>query len=130
MGLFAKLTYNSKSNTKLTSFFFENWFCPIHPTSSYNLRKCHQFFFSFFFENDIFTLSPSSSSSNYKIAIVINTTTTMNNQFEALNAPKIDLPFFFFHSCELNTTYLSLSLHNELKKPKILILKFLWFIES
>ncbi|KAG5389209.1 hypothetical protein IGI04_030750 [Brassica rapa subsp. trilocularis] len=52
----------------------------------------------FFFENDIFTLSPSSSSSNYKIAIVINTTTTMNNQFEALNAPKIDLPFFFFHS--------------------------------
>ena len=51
----------------------------------------------------------------------------MNNQFEALNAPKIDLPFFFFHSCELNTTYLSLSLNNELKKPKILILKFLWF---
>ncbi|KAG5403743.1 hypothetical protein IGI04_009863 [Brassica rapa subsp. trilocularis] len=88
------------------------------------------FFFIFFFENDIFTLSPSSSSSNYKIAIVINTTTTMNNQFEALNAPKIDLPFFFFHSCDLNTTYLSLSLHNELKKLKILILKFLWFIES
>ena len=84
----------------------------------------------FFSENDIFTLSPSSSSSNYKIVIVINTTTTMNNQFEALNAPKIDLPFFFFHSCELNTTYLSLSLHNELKKPKILILNFLWFIES
>ena len=84
----------------------------------------------FLFEKDIFTLSPSSSSSNYKIVIVINTTTTMNNQFEALNAPKIDLPFFFFHSCELNTTYLSLSLHNELKKPKILILNFLWFIES
>ena len=108
-------------------FFFGFIFCPIHPTSSYNSRKCHQFFFS---ENDIFTLSPSSSSSNYKIAIVINTTTTMNNQFEALNAPKIDLPFFFFHSCELNTTYLSLSLHNKLKKPKILILNFLWFIES
>ncbi|KAG5407083.1 hypothetical protein IGI04_013202 [Brassica rapa subsp. trilocularis] len=54
----------------------------------------------------------------------------MNNQFEALNAPKIDLPFFFFHSCDLNTTYLSLSLHNELKKLKILILKFSWFIES
>ncbi|WZY93212.1 hypothetical protein YC2023_065541 [Brassica napus] len=53
----------------------------------------------------------------------------MNNQFEALNAPKIDLPFFFFHSCDLNTTYLSLSLHNELKKLKILILKFSWFIE-
>ncbi|KAG5376411.1 hypothetical protein IGI04_041007 [Brassica rapa subsp. trilocularis] len=40
----------------------------------------------FSFENDIFTLSPSSSSSNYKVAIVINTLTTMNNQFEALNA--------------------------------------------
>ncbi|KAG5382991.1 hypothetical protein IGI04_034461 [Brassica rapa subsp. trilocularis] len=82
----------------------------------------------FSFENDIFTLSLSSSSSNYKIVIVINTLTTMNNQFETLNAPKIDLPFFFFHSYELNTTYLSLSLHIQLKKPKILILHFLWFI--
>ena len=50
-----------------------------------------KFFLFFFSENDIFTLSPSLSSSNYKIAIVINTPTTMNNQFEALNAPKIDL---------------------------------------
>ncbi|KAG5410950.1 hypothetical protein IGI04_007269, partial [Brassica rapa subsp. trilocularis] len=71
----------------------------------------------FFFKNDIFTLSPSSSSSNYKIVIVINTLTTMNNQFEALNAPKNDLPFFFLHSYELNTTYLSLSLHIKLKTP-------------
>ncbi|KAG5388603.1 hypothetical protein IGI04_030144 [Brassica rapa subsp. trilocularis] len=72
----------------------------------------------FFFENDIFTLSPSSSSSNYKIAIVINTLTTMNNQFEALNAPKIDLLFFFLHSYELNTTSLSLSLHIKAKKTQ------------
>ncbi|KAG5375159.1 hypothetical protein IGI04_039755 [Brassica rapa subsp. trilocularis] len=80
--------------------------------------------FFFFFENDIFTLSPSSSSSNYNIVIVINTITTMNNQFEALNAPKIDLPFFFLHSYELNTTSLSLSLHIKLKNPKILIQHF------
>ncbi|KAG5396835.1 hypothetical protein IGI04_018649, partial [Brassica rapa subsp. trilocularis] len=78
----------------------------------------------------MFTLSPSSSSSNYKIVIVINTLTTRNNQFEALNAPKIDLPFFFLHSYELNTTSLSSSLHIKLKKTKSLILYFLWFIES
>ncbi|KAG5383506.1 hypothetical protein IGI04_034976 [Brassica rapa subsp. trilocularis] len=54
----------------------------------------------------------------------------MNNQFEALNAPKIDLPFFFLHSYELNTTSLSLSLPIKLKKSKILILHFVWFIES
>ena len=70
----------------------------------------------FFFKNDIFTLPPSSSASNYKIAIVFNTPTTMNNQFKALNAPKIDLPFFFFFSYELNITYLSLSLPIQLKK--------------
>ena len=84
----------------------------------------------FLFENDIFTLSPSSSLNNYKIVIVINTPTPINNQFEALNAPKIDLPFFFLHSYELNTTSFSLFLHIKLKKPKILILYFLWFIES
>ncbi|WZZ34777.1 hypothetical protein YC2023_018178 [Brassica napus] len=55
---------------------------------------------------------------NYEIVIVINTPTTMNNQFEALNAPKIDLPFFFLHSYELNTTSLSLSLHIQLKNPR------------
>ncbi|CAG7909781.1 unnamed protein product, partial [Brassica rapa] len=26
---------------------FGNEFCPIHPTSSYNSRKCHQIFFFF-----------------------------------------------------------------------------------
>ncbi|KAG5383526.1 hypothetical protein IGI04_034996 [Brassica rapa subsp. trilocularis] len=88
------------------------------------------FIFLFSFENNIFTLSPLSSSNNYKIVIIINTLTTMNNQFEVLNAPKIDLPFFFLHSYELNTTSLSLSLHIKLKKSKILILHFLWFIES
>ena len=125
---FSKIDLQLKVKHKINLLLFGNQFFPIHPTSSYNSRKCHQFFF--LFENDIFTLSPSSSSSNYKIAIVINTTTTMNNQFEALNAPKIDLPFFFLHSYELNTTSLSLSLHIKLKKPKILILHFLWFIES
>ena len=41
-----------------------------------------------FFENKIFTLSSSSSSSIYNIVIAINTPTTLNNQFKALNAPK------------------------------------------
>ncbi|WZZ66791.1 hypothetical protein YC2023_078161 [Brassica napus] len=34
-------------------------------------------------------------SSIYKIVIAINTPTTMNNQFEDLNAPQIDLHSFF-----------------------------------
>ena len=42
-------------------------------------------FYFYFFENGIFTLSTLSSSSIYKIVIAINTPTTMNNQFEALN---------------------------------------------
>ena len=53
----------------------------------------------------------------------------MNNQFEALNAPQIDLHSFFSNSYELKTISLSLSLHIHPKKPKILILNFLWFIE-
>ncbi|KAG5378042.1 hypothetical protein IGI04_025884 [Brassica rapa subsp. trilocularis] len=83
----------------------------------------------FFFKNGLFTLSTSSSSSIYKIVIAINTPTTMNNQFEALNVPQIDLHFFFLNSYELKTTFLSLYLHIHPKNPKILILKFLWFIE-
>ena len=42
---------------------------------------------------------------------------------------KIDLHSFFLNSYELKTTSLSLSLYIHPKKPKILILKFLWFIE-
>ena len=53
----------------------------------------------------------------------------MNNQFEALNAPQVDLHSFFLNSYELKTTSLSLSLHIHPKKPNILILKFLWLIE-
>ena len=35
----------------------------------------------------------------------------MNNQFETLNAPQIDLHSFFLNSYELKTTSLSLSLY-------------------
>ena len=53
----------------------------------------------------------------------------MNNQFEALNVPQINLHSFFLNSYELKTTSFSLSLRIHPKKPKILILNFLWFIE-
>ena len=65
----------------------------------------------FSFRNDIFTLSTSSSSCIYKIVVAINTSTTMNYQFEALNVPQIDLHFFFLNSYQLKTTFLSLYLH-------------------
>ena len=82
------------------------------------------FFFFFSFRNDIFTLATSSSSYIYKIVIAINTSTTMNNQFEALNAPQIDLHFFFLNSYQLKTTFLSLSLHIHPKKSQDFDSKF------
>ncbi|KAG5389332.1 hypothetical protein IGI04_030873 [Brassica rapa subsp. trilocularis] len=78
----------------------------------------------FSFENGLFIFSTSSSSSIYKNVIAINTPTTMNNQFEALNAPQIDLHFFFLNSYDLKIISLSLSLHIHKKKTKILILNF------
>ena len=73
-------------------------------------EKCHLFFL---FENGFFTLSLSTSSSSiiYKIVIAINTPTTMNNKFEALNASKIELHSFFLISYELKTTSLLFSLY-------------------
>ena len=41
LGVFAKLTQNLKSTTKVTYEFFENYILPIHPTSSNYSRKCH-----------------------------------------------------------------------------------------
>ena len=81
------MTQNLKSNTKLAHVFLGTLTCLFQPQSSDYSRKRHHFFF-FFFENANFTLSPSFFSSIYNIVIVINTPTTMNIQFEALNAPK------------------------------------------
>ena len=108
--VFCNIDSKFKVKPKTNPCFSWIFFCLIHPTSSYNSRKCHQIIF-FLSENDIFTLSPSSSSSNYKIVIVINTPTTMNNQFETFNAPKIDLHSLFLTCYELKTTSLSLCLH-------------------
>ena len=48
----------------------------------------------------------------------------MNNQFEAFNAPQIDLHFFFLNSYQLKTTFLSLSLHIHPKKSQDFDSKF------
>lgn len=118
------MTQNSKSNTKLTyDFFLEIAFALF--TQKFRLSTKMPLIF---FRKWLITLSTSSSSSIYKIAIAINTPTTMNNQFEILNAHKINLHLFFLITYELKTIYLSLSLYIH-KKTKILILKFLWFIE-
>lgn len=112
---FAKLTQNSKSNLKLTYVFFWIFRLPYSPHKFILFTKMPLVFF-FLFENDIFTLSTSSSSNIYKISITINTSTTMNTQFEALNAPQIDLNSLFLNSYELKTTPLSLSLYIHPKK--------------
>ena len=85
------------------------FFLPYSPHKFTLFTKMPLVFFSF--RNDIFTLSTSSSSCIYKIVVAINTSTTMNNQFEALNVPQIDLHFFFLNSYQLKTTFLSLYLH-------------------
>ena len=122
------MTQNSKSTTKLTYDFFWNFHFLYSPHKFKLFTKIPLIFFRF--ENRLFTLSTSSSSSIYKIVIDINTPTTMNNQSEALNAPQIDLHSFFRNSYELKTTSLSLYFHIHPKKLKILILKFLWFNEA
>ena len=99
--------YDSKLKVKHKTnllFFLKNFICPIHPKSSQYLRKCHYYLF-FFVRNWYFTLSSSSPSSIYKIVIVINTPTTMNNQFEALNATKINFHSCYLLSYELKTTF-------------------------
>ena len=105
-GLFANLTQNSKSNTNLTSPSFLYIFALFTP----HIQIIYENIINFFL-NSFFTLLTSSSSSTYKIAIAINTPTTMNNQFEALNAPKIDLHSHFLTYYEIKTTSLSLCLH-------------------
>ena len=77
------LTFKVKHKTN--TWFFGFFLCSIHPTSSYYSRNAINFFS---FENGLFTLLTSSSSSIYKIVIAINIPTTKNSQFEALSAPK------------------------------------------
>ena len=121
------MTQNLKSNTKLTHVFFGTLTCLFHPQSSDYSRKCHHFYF--FFKNAYFTLSPSYSSNIHNIAIAINTPTTMNNQFEALNAPKNRFTLFLSQFLWIkNNISFTFSPYSS-KKPKIFILKYLWFIE-
>ena len=93
-GVLSKMTQNYKSNTKITYVFFETLFCPIHPRSSSYSKKCHYFFFFYISKNKAFTLPSSSSTNIYNFVIDINTSTTMNYQFESVNA----LKFRFFSS--------------------------------
>ena len=118
------------SHTQNQPMFFWNFDLTLSPPKFRLFTKMPSLFFLFFFENTYFTLSPSYSSSIHNIVIAINTLTTMNNQFEALNAPKIDLHFLFSQFLWNKNNISLLSLHIHPKKPKILILKFLWFIEA
>ena len=101
VGLFAKLTYNSKSNTKLTSLFFlEISFALFTP----QVHIIHENAIIFFLKMTFLLSNPHYLQIITRLPLSKNTLATMNNQFEAFNAPKIDLPFFFLHSYELNTT--------------------------
>ena len=118
------MTQNLKSNTKLTHIFFELWLS-LSPPKFRLFTKMP----SLFFENAYFTLSSSSSSNIHNIVIAINTPTTMNNQFEALNAPKNRFTLFYSQFLwTKNNIFFTFSPYSS-KKLKILILNFLWFIE-
>ena len=114
-----KLTQNSKSYTKLSYNFFKKFYLSYSLQSTDYLRKCHNFIF---FENKHFTLPYSSSSNIYNIVIVI-----MNNQFEALNAPKIDFHSSYLISYALKHLFHFLSLFIQKKKDfdSELFLKFI-----
>ena len=120
------MTQNLKLNKKLTHVFLELWLASFTP----KVQIIHENAITFFlFENAFLTLSPSSSSSIHNIVIAINTPTTMNNQFEALNVLKnwftLFLSQFLWTKNNVSFTFSPYSSKN----PKILILKFLWFIE-
>ena len=83
-------------------------------------EKCHYFFY----ENEHFTLPFPSSSSIYNIIIAINTPTTMNNQFEDLNAPKNQFSLFISNILFTKTISLSISLFIHPKKPQDFYSKF------
>ena len=121
--IFAKLTQNSKSTTKLTHAFFLT-FSLSYSSHKFRLFTKMSLIFFLIFENSIFTFSTSSSSNIYKNVIVNNTPTTMKNQFEVLNALQIDLHFFFLNSYELKTTSFSLSLYIHKKKTQYFDSKF------
>ena len=109
---FCKIDSKLKIKPKTNSCFFLDFSCVLFTPQVHIIHENAIIIFFFFsFENGIFTLSTSSSSSIYKIVITINTPTTMNNQFEALNAPQIDLHSLFLTCYELKTTSLSLCLH-------------------
>ena len=126
------MTQNLKSHTKLTHVSFGTLTCFFHPQSSDYHENAITFFYLFFFFSkmhillyrphlpQVFTIFPLPSihqppwTTNLKLLIHL----------------KSDLHSFFLNSYELKTTSLSLSLHIHPKKPKILILNILWFIES
>ena len=87
------MTQNLKSNTKMTCFS-KTFICHIHPKSSNYIRKYHYFFSFFFLKMSVLLIHPHLPHLFYNIAIVIKTPTTMNNKFQALNAPKINIYIF------------------------------------
>ena len=90
-------------------FFLKLWLASFTP----KVQIIHENVITFLFKNAYFTLWPSSSLSIHNITIVINTPTTMNNQFEALNAPKNRFTLFLsqFLWTKNNISLLSLHIH-------------------
>ena len=95
INIWAFWKYDSKFAVKhkTNPCFFLNFDLPLSPPKFRLFTKMPSFFF---FENVYFTLSPSSSPSIHNIVIAINTPTTMNNQFEVLNAPKNRFTLFLY----------------------------------
>lgn len=60
------------------------------------IRAIHENAITIIFFKWVFYSSSSSSTFIYNIAIVIKTPTTINNQFQALYAPKINIQIFIF----------------------------------
>ena len=68
--------------------FFLNFHLPCSSQKFRLFMKISLLFLFYFFENKFFILPSSFSSCIYNIVIAINTPTTMNNRFDALNAHK------------------------------------------
>ena len=125
MGFFFKYDSKQKFKYKLTHDFFRSFICLIHP----EVRIIHENTITFSF---LFYLSKLSvllyHSHLHQVFTILSLTSihqpTINNQFEALNAPKFQFLLVISYYLCTQTTSLSLSLYIHKKKTKILILYF------
>ena len=112
---YSKLKVKQKTNPW---FFLKFLFALFTPKVWIIHKNVITFYFFIFFENEYFTLSSFIFNNYLQYCNCHEYTTTLNNQFEALNAPKNRISLVLSHFLCTKTTSISLSLYIHQKKPR------------